>query len=127
MPINAIFAQHGEPHFRALESQVLRTVKPGNSLVVSTGGGMPCFHDNMAYIKTTGVSVFLDVPVETLYRRMLAHATADRPLYNHTDPDLLDNLHRRYEIRLPFYQQADIIITGEINEQDVLRRLGDWL
>lgn len=127
MPINAIFAQQGEAHFRDLECRVLRTVRPGNSLVVSTGGGMPCFNDNMAYIKSTGVSVFLDVPVETLYQRMLSHATADRPLYNHTDPALLDTLRRRYAVRLPFYQQADIIITGETDEQAVLRQLGDWL
>ncbi len=127
LPISTLFAQRGEAYFREVECRVLRTVRAGNSLVVSTGGGMPCFHDNMTYIKATGVSVFLDVPVETLYHRMLSHATADRPLYNHTDPALLTNLRQRYEARLPFYQQADIIITGETNEQELLRRLGDWL
>lgn len=125
--IRAIFADHGEAHFRSLEGRVLRTVRAGNSLVVSTGGGMPCFNDNMTYIKATGVSVFLDVPVETLYQRMLTHATADRPLYNHTDPALLDNLRQRYEVRLPFYRQADITISGVTDEQAVLLQLGDWL
>ncbi len=127
LPISTIFARHGEAYFRAVESRVLHTVKPGNSLVVSTGGGMPCFHNNMTYIRATGISVFLDVPVEMLYQRMLSHATADRPLYDHADPALLDTLRQRYELRLPFYQQADIIITGETNEQAVLERLGDWL
>ena len=127
LPISIIFDRYGEAYFRAIESRVLHTVKPGNSLVVSTGGGMPCFHNNMTYIKNTGISVFLDVPVETLYQRMLAHATADRPLYNHTDPALLDNLRQRYENRLPFYEQADIVITGETNEQAVLNQLGNWL
>lgn len=126
-PINAIFAEQGEAHFRMLEKQVLHSIKPGSSLVISTGGGLPCFHDNMAYILATGVSVFLDVPVQTLYRRMVMHATADRPLYDHTDPTLLANLQQRYALRLPAYQQANITISGEIDEQEVLKRLGEWL
>lgn len=122
-----IFAQSGEDYFREAERRVLRTVRPGNSLVISTGGGMPCFHDNMAYINATGVSIFLDVPVEVLYKRMLAHAQHDRPLYSHEDPDLLTSLQQRYQNRLPFYSQANVIVSGEIGEDDVLRRVGEWL
>ena len=122
-----MFAQLGEMYFREAERRVLRTIQPGGSLVVSTGGGMPCFHDNMNYINATGVSVFLDVPVSVLYKRMVAHAQHDRPLYNPSDPDLLRSLQQRYEARLPFYAQANIIIPGETNEDDVLRLVGEWL
>ncbi|HEY0110857.1 MAG TPA: shikimate kinase, partial [Fibrella sp.] len=66
-----IFAQQGEAYFREAEARVLRTIKPGGSLVVATGGGMPCFHDNMGYIKSTGVSVFLDVAPDILAQRMV--------------------------------------------------------
>jgi shikimate kinase len=130
--IARIFAQSGEDYFREAERAVLRAVRPGASLVVSTGGGMPCFHDNMAYINATGVSVFLDVPVEVLVRRMVAHAQdrtgePDRPLYNPNDPELLASLQKRYAARLPFYSQAHVIISGESNEDDVLRRVGEWL
>jgi len=128
-----IFAQEGEPYFREAEARVLRTIKPGGSLVVATGGGMPCFHENMAYIKTAGVSVFLDVPPHTLAQRMIAHAqqfpsdAPERPLFNAGDQALLDNLRQKHEHRLPIYQQADITITGDASEHDVLNRLGDWL
>ena len=122
-----IFAQSGEDYFREAERRVLRTIRPGSSLVVATGGGMPCFHENMAYINATGVSVFLDVPVEVLYNRMLAHAQNDRPLYSHKDPELLNSLQLRYETRLPFYAQATVIVTGETSEDDVLRLIGKWL
>ena len=128
-----IFAQEGEPYFREAEARVLRTIKPGGSLVVATGGGMPCFHDNMAYIKTAGVSVFLDVPPQALAQRMIAHAqqfpsdAPERPLFNAGDQALLDNLRQKHEHRLPIYQQADITITGDASEHDVLNRLGDWL
>ena len=122
-----LFAQLGETYFREAERRVLRTVRPGSSLVVSTGGGMPCFNDNMAYINATGVSVFLDVPVSVLHSRMLSHAQHDRPLYSPDDPDLLRSLQQRYESRLPFYSQANIIISGETNKDDVLRQVGKWL
>ncbi len=122
-----IFAQSGEDYFREAERRILRTIRPGSSLVVSTGGGMPCFHDNMAYINKTGVSVFLDVPVDVLVQRMLAHAQEDRPLYSHTDPELLNSLRLRHTTRLPFYNQANIIISGETTQDEILRRVGEWL
>ena len=122
-----IFAQSGETYFRDAERRILRTIRPGGSLVVSTGGGMPCFHDNMDYINATGVSVFLDVPIAVLVQRMLAHAQEDRPLYSPTDPNLFNSLQQRYWARLPFYQQATVIISGETTEDDVLRRVGEWL
>lgn len=125
--VNDIFAQDGEPYFRSLESKVLHSVRVGSNLVVATGGGVPCFNNNMDYIKATGVSVFLDVRPEILVQRMHAHATDDRPLYKFDDPTLLENLRQKYNVRLPFYQQADIVITGETTEDELLKQLGKWL
>ena len=122
-----IFAKNGEDFFREAERRVLRTIKPGQSLVVSTGGGMPCYHDNMTYINATGVSIFLDVPVPVLLRRMLNHNAYDRPLYQPNDPQLAEALHQKYDVRLPFYQQADIVVPGEADAETVLQRVGTWL
>ena len=122
-----IFAQSGEHYFREAERRVLQTIRPGSNLVVSTGGGMPCFHDNMTYINATGVSVFLDVPVAVLVRRIQAHALEDRPLNNAKDPELPAVLQKRYETRLPLYNQANIIIPGETTADEVLRKIGEWL
>lgn len=122
-----IFAQSGEAYFREVERRVLRTIRPGGSLVVSTGGGMPCFHDNMAYINATGISVFLDVPVEVLVKRILSHAHEDRPLNNPSDPKLPTVLQKRYEDRWPVYSQATIIVSGETTQEEVLKRIGEWL
>lgn len=128
-----IFAQEGEAYFREAEARVLRTIKPGGSLVIATGGGMPCFHDNMAYIKATGLSVFLDVSPEVLAQRMITHArqfptnAPERPLFDADDEALLDTLRQKHSHRLPVYQQADIQITGNATEQGLLTLLGDWL
>ena len=122
-----IFAQSGEAYFREAERRVLRTIRPGDSVVVSTGGGMPCFHDNMAYINATGISIFLDVPVAILVKRILAHAQEDRPLNNPRDPELLAVLQKRYETRLPIYSQAHVVVSGETTEDELLRQVGGLL
>ncbi|AUD01772.1 shikimate kinase [Spirosoma pollinicola] len=122
-----IFAESGEAYFREAERRVLRTIKPGGSFVVSTGGGMPCFHENMDYINATGVSVFLDVPVDILVKRITAHAQEDRPLNNAADPQLAAVLRGRHEHRYPIYSQAHVTISGETTEDEILRRIGKLL
>jgi shikimate kinase len=131
--IAQIFEQAGEAYFRDVEARVLRSIRPGGSQVIATGGGMPCFHDNMAYIRATGVSVFLDVSPEMILQRMTAHAhehatdANERPLFRTNDEALLGTLRQKHQDRLPFYQQADITVSGNATVEDVLNRLGDWL
>lgn len=113
MPIPDIFAQKGESYFREAEARILRAIRPDSKLVIATGGGMPCFHDNMDYIKANGLSVFLDVSPEQIVERILRHSTDDRPLYQKNDGQLLNNLREKYESRLGFYSQADFILHGD--------------
>lgn len=117
--INDIFQTDGEVYFREVEKKVLHTIQPDSRLVVATGGGMPCFHDNMAYIKTAGFSIFLDVAPEQLLERMLRHSQNDRPLFNQQDPTLLENLRQKYADRRNFYLQADLTIAGETVVEDL--------
>ena len=126
MEISAIFAQKGEPYFRELERDALRAIRPDSKLVVSTGGGMPCFFDNMDYIKTQGLSVFLDVLPEELHQRMKRNHANDRPLYDPADAQLLQTLHQKYTDRLAFYNQADIVLRGNnLNVHALLKQISD--
>ncbi|MCY7350202.1 MAG: shikimate kinase [Cytophagaceae bacterium] len=124
LTISELFALRGEDYFRQAESAVLKSLPVQAALVVSTGGGVPCFFDNIAYIKTHGLSVFLDLPPSLLAQRMLHTRKDDRPLYRKTDPEeLLTTLEATYEKRLPYYQQADIIVTGETTAEHLLETL----
>ena len=76
MPIPQIFAQHGEPHFRALEQQHLHHFAQLNAFVLSCGGGTPCFYDNIDWINAQGISVYLNCPPELLSTRLLTDAMA---------------------------------------------------
>ena len=77
--ISQLFAERGEDGFRRLEQKMLHEVGDFENVVISTGGGTPCFFDNMDYMNAQGQTVFLDVDEETLFRRLRV-ATAQRPI-----------------------------------------------
>jgi shikimate kinase len=70
MTVADIFARHGEPHFRAVEREILRLVLPLRHAVVATGGGTFMDPDSRQAINVDGVSVWLDVPLETVIARL---------------------------------------------------------
>lgn len=107
--IAEIFAQHGEPFFRAKEHQVLDRLLDGPPCVLSTGGGVFLSPDNRDLIAGRGVSVWLDVPIPILWARVRNKPT--RPLLMTTDP--LGTLTRLETERRPVYQLADLAVpTG---------------
>lgn len=106
--ITEIFAKLGEDHFRLVESQLLRAFASSEtSFVMATGGGAPCFHNGIGTINDSGVSIFLDVPLEQLVAQTSNRST--RPLLqNDSEEELRSKLRNIRDKRLQFYQQARI-------------------
>lgn len=105
-PIRQLFAERGEAGFRQLEYNMLHEVGEFENVLISTGGGTPCFFDNMEYMNAQGQTVFLDVAPEILFRR-LRFATQQRPiLQGKTDEELRAFIVEALEKRLPFYRLA---------------------
>ncbi|MFT4033266.1 MAG: shikimate kinase [Siphonobacter sp.] len=129
MTVHEIFTLRGEPYFREIEREILHSLPVNAGLIVSTGGGVPCFFDNMAYIKENGISIFLDVPPRLLADRILHTRKNDRPHYSidqHPD-QIVASLEGKLSERRAIYQQADVTIEGETDIQtlmEVLRHLG---
>jgi len=111
--IPAIFQEHGEAHFRQLEAVVLREVLAQPApLVLATGGGTPCFHDNLTALNVGSTTLWLDVPVAELARRLAAAAeTASRPLLATAGPPE-HWLRETLEARSQFYSRARLRCTG---------------
>ena len=121
--IPAIFATEGEAGFRQREAAAVREVaaRPG-PLVVATGGGTPCFHDNLAVLQATGFTVWLDVPLPTLARRLAGAPAGSRPLVAalpaasspaETPENALNYwLSRTMAARREFYAQARLRCVG---------------
>jgi shikimate kinase len=120
--ISDIFKYKGEDYFRKVESKVLKGIKPNQKLIIATGGGVPCFFDNMDFIKTNGISIFLNVSPEDLLKRIQKSDGNNRPLIDKKKSNevLLNELKERYENRLKFYEQADIQIDGSIDVEQIL-------
>ncbi|AWM34281.1 shikimate kinase [Hymenobacter nivis] len=105
--IPAIFAEHGEANFRQLEADALRAVvaRPG-PLVLATGGGTPCFHGNLNVLNSSTFTLWLDVPVAVLARRLERGGAARRPLLAGAGLQLAAALAETLAARQQFYSQA---------------------
>ena len=104
--IPEIFSENGEAYFRKVEQSVLLELD-AKSTVVATGGGMPCFFENMAVINQKGFSVFLDIPVKVLAERVIKQG--NRPLLPEKELDeLVASLAKKYNERKVYYQKANI-------------------
>lgn len=120
--IPELFKEKGEPYFREVESRLLHQTRPNHWLVIATGGGAPCFFDNMDFIKSTGISIFINVPPAELAHRILQHGKDDRPLLSGVT-QLEQELEARLQNRLPYYMQADFIVTPENSKVNRLLEL----
>ena len=111
-PIRTIFVQQGEKVFRRLEQQALhQVIGQHDAFVLATGGGAPCFFNNMEYMNQRGTTVFLDVPIAIIVQRMQGAQITDRPLLRELDPNqLVLEYTAKFEKRLPIYRQAHITI-----------------
>ena len=104
--ISQIFAEKGEEEFRNIERRMLHEVGEFENVIISTGGGTPCFFDNIEYMNSQGTTVFLDVPVERLFIR-LSIARSKRPLIkDKNDEELRAFIAEQLGKRLPHYSKA---------------------
>ena len=104
--VGELFAERGEAGFRTLERNMLHEVGEFENVLISTGGGAPCFFDNMEYMNAQGQTVFLDVQVDVLFRRLRV-ATQQRPiLQGKSDEELRDFIGTALEKRRGSYEQA---------------------
>ena len=111
--IRQIFEERGEDGFRELEKRMLHETGEFEDVVISVGGGTPCFFDNMDYMNSVGQTVFLDVDVKVLFRRLKV-AKQQRPLLaNKTDEELMTFIVEALQKRLPFYTRAKYVFNGE--------------
>jgi len=115
MKIPEIFAIQGEGKFREIETQVLEEVlsRP-ESFVMATGGGAPCFNDNMDLINSQSISVYLDVPLSSISSRIRTSKVQNRPMFQDMDQgEITLKLKNLLSQREYFYNQAKIKLSGE--------------
>jgi shikimate kinase len=109
-----VFVRFGEDFFRSMEhDSLLQLLELQGDYVLATGGGTPCFFDNMSKINQLGLSVFLNPPVDVICRRLSAmEESGKRPLLQTSEslPALIDKLKLK---RMPYYRQARLMYAGD--------------
>lgn len=112
LTIAELFA-HGENRFREAEAQALRETESMTDLVIATGGGTPCFHNNMLLMKNAGLTVYLRMSAGALFYRLI-RSKSSRPLIaGKTDVELMEYIVETLRAREKFYDQAKLIVPGE--------------
>ncbi len=104
--VSQIFAERGEEGFRKIEYNLLHEVAEFENVIISCGGGTPCFFDNMDYLNQQGQVVYLKADPEVLYKHLMM-AKVERPLIKGKSHDeLLAFIREQLEKREPFYSKA---------------------
>lgn len=111
--VRQIFAERSEEGFRELEKRMLHEVADFENVVIATGGGTPCFFDNVEYMNQKGETVFLDVSQEVLFRRLKV-AKQQRPLLaQKNDEELKAFIADALGKRLPHYSKAKHVFRAD--------------
>lgn len=108
MTVETIFATKGEIYFRKLEHNLfLDVLQDDNNLIISTGGGTPCYYNNHELLNSTHVvSVYLNASVDTLYQRLI-HEKQKRPLLaNLNQSEIKEFIAKHLFDRSFYYNQA---------------------
>lgn len=113
LTIPQIFEQHGETYFRQQEQEQLLSFANKDQFILSTGGGTPCFYNNMQWMKENGLTIYLDTPVAILKERLIQEKW-HRPLVRNLNEEeietfIINSLKKRQE----YYLQSHIILSTD--------------
>lgn len=108
-----LFETEGESYFRAKEKEVLSLACTLDKIVISSGGGLPIFNDNINQMLNTGLTIYLKCDAEELAKR-IGNDTTKRPLHNNatTSEQLITEVSRRLHQRASIYEEAHLVIDA---------------
>jgi shikimate kinase len=124
MPIADLFKLKGEDYFRSCEAKAVRAVLTDTTaFVLATGGGTPCFFDNMKLLNEQSSTFYLDCDATTIYERIASSVQA-RPLFLSD----INELKQHLSSRIPFYSMAHYTISNDSSAADtcnsILEKIG---
>lgn len=121
--ISQIFAEKGEEKFRDMEQRMLHEVAEFENIVLSCGGGTPCFFDNMEYLNSVSETFYLKASPETLCRH-IAMSRGDRPLLKDKTPEQIQQfVTEQLQVREPYYEKALHVV--DVNVLDSFDKIDD--
>ena len=111
-----IFAERGEEGFRKIEHNMLHEVAEFENVIISCGGGTPCFFDNMDYMNGQGETVYLQASPDVLYNHLKMGKTERPLLKNKTPEEMQVFIAEQLEKREPYYSKAKHTLNVDLLE-----------
>jgi len=112
-PVPVIFEKKGEDFFRKKETAALKSLEGKRNAIIATGGGLPCFNDNMKWMNENGLTVYLESSAAFLFHRLLKEKKS-RPLISRlSDIELMIYITETLVARKAFYEQAQVKVNAE--------------
>jgi len=122
--IPEFFAEHGEAAFRVGERKILEDLQAyPNPVVISTGGGLPCFNNNMELMKKMGTVIYLQASVGAVYSRFETSKIPRPLLAGLSKEEAIQKIESHLAEREPFYKQANITVSAESVRIDSLLQI----
>ena len=120
--IKEIFAEVGEEGFRKIERRSLEEVAEYENVIISLGGGTPCFFDNMDVINAAGTSVYLKPSEDVLLARLIKGKHKRPLLADKSDDEILQVIREQLAWREPYYLKASITFEASHleNKEDIV-------
>jgi len=108
--VKQIFDERGEEGFRKIEYNMLHEVAEFENIIISCGGGTPCFFDNMDYLNQQGDTIYLKASPEVLYGHLSVGKGVRPLLLNKTPEEMQAFIREQLAYREPFYEKAKNIL-----------------
>ena len=123
--ITEIFKEKGEIFFRKTEKEVLEKIlSTEKNIILSLGGGTPCYYNNIDSINEKTISVFLKTNVKTLAQRLSSEKDKRPLIQNISNEDLSEFIAKHLFERNPFYNQAKITInTDNLSAREIAEEI----
>ena len=123
--ITEIFKEKGEIFFRKTEKEVLEKILSSEkNIILSLGGGTPCYYNNIDSINEKTISVFLKTNVKTLAQRLSSEKDKRPLIQNISNEDLPEFIAKHLFERNPFYNQAKITInTDSLSAREIAEEI----
>ena len=118
--IQGLFEEHGELYFREKEKEFIQSLFQKTNFVLATGGGLPCFNNQITELNNLGITVYLNNSVEILIQRLL-NDIQHRPLIKDlTEKELKGFILQKMSEREPIYLQSKFVFKESDQSTDAL-------
>ena len=120
-----IFYYQGEEYFREAERRAFESIESEGDVIVATGGGLPTWGDNMAWMREHGVVVYLRRSAEQILSRLSDYGREKRPMFRgKSDEELIEFMREQMAERERYYSEADITIEcTALSDDDVVEKI----